>query len=208
MSKYRAILFDFHDTLAHIIDLHELTERTKKILGEQRFSVVQKHFVDWHTNNTPQQDVLENIVSEISANEDEEKIIKNFIAPKTYEIFPETKNVLFTLKESGFLLGLVSNTPSWTKKIIKELDLEKYFDTLVFSTDVGVLKPHKDIFLQAITTLGIAPQDGVMVGDSIEKDVVGAINAGLHGILLDRSGTADYPNKITNLNELLAVVSL
>lgn len=52
MSKYRAVLFDFHDTLAHIIDLHELIERTKKILGEQRFGVVKKHFVGWHTNNT------------------------------------------------------------------------------------------------------------------------------------------------------------
>jgi len=45
-------------------------------------------------------------------------------------------------------------------------------------------KPDRAFFEQALLTLGVQPQEALMVGDDIENDIAGAQHAGIHGVLV------------------------
>ena len=56
-----------------------------------------------------------------------------------------------------------------------------YFDVLIISEQVGVAKPHPDIFEHALSTMGHPSRERVlMVGDNPDSDILGGLNAGLH----------------------------
>ena len=80
----------------------------------------------------------------------------------------------------------------------------------VSSADVGVVKPAAAMFETMLTRLDVAPQAAVMVGDSVEDDVKGALACGCRAILLDRGGRAvgaPLP-RIESLAELPAALGL
>jgi putative hydrolase of the HAD superfamily len=58
----------------------------------------------------------------------------------------------------------------------------------VASGDVGVAKPHPDIFRFACERFGVEPERAVYVGDRLETDAIGAASAGLTGVWLHRTG--------------------
>ncbi len=58
--------------------------------------------------------------------------------------------------------------------------LRSYFDVLVISEQVGIAKPHREIFEYALSAMGNPPREQVlMVGDNPHSDILGGINAGL-----------------------------
>ena len=110
------------------------------------------------------------------------------------------------MKNLGLKLALVSNAPPPSKVAIEKLGLTKFFDKIIFSCDVGFMKPDKEIFDYSVDALGIKPSEVLMIGDSLKKDVEGAINAGFDGILIDREGTSSYQKKISRLQDLIPIV--
>lgn len=71
------------------------------------------------------------------------------------------------------------------------LDAGPFVTALEFATQRDALvlgKPSPDFFATALTIIGCAPQDAVMVGDDAESDVAGALSAGLGKALLVRTG--------------------
>lgn len=98
---------------------------------------------------------------------------------------PDTPEVLAELKKQLFLLGVISNSDGRLLKQLQELDLEKYFDTIIDSEILGVRKPDPAIFLHAFEQLGIEPEQSVYVGDIYEIDILGAEKVGATGILID-----------------------
>lgn len=64
------------------------------------------------------------------------------------------------------------------RKVV-DLKLFEYSERMVTSEEAGHEKPHPHIFLLGVQKLGLAPAEAVMIGDSYEKDVVGAWNAGI-----------------------------
>ena len=87
-------------------------------------------------------------------------------------------------------LGVITNGPSahqWRK--IKTLNLEQWVNPeyIFVSGDVGVNKPERGIFEYARKKMGTQnPEDIVYVGDSYEKDIIGATGAGWNAIWLER----------------------
>ncbi|KXB07599.1 hypothetical protein AKJ51_00905 [candidate division MSBL1 archaeon SCGC-AAA382A20] len=83
--------------------------------------------------------------------------------------------------------GLVTNGPRSTQwRKIKKFDLEKYFDSVVVSGEVGKSKPGKEIFEIVLNNLESSPDESIYVGNVPELDVVGANNAGLVSVLINR----------------------
>jgi len=117
------------------------------------------------------------------------------------ELFPDVIPTLDRLAAEEIPIGLVSNLSAIHIKPFYAHGLDKYFPDPVFSCDIGCRKPDKRIFLVACRRLGVAPQDTLMVGDSKECDVDGAINAGLKAILLQRDGYTPR-NHIRSLAEV------
>ncbi|MBB4688561.1 HAD-IA family hydrolase [Amycolatopsis jiangsuensis] len=79
----------------------------------------------------------------------------------------------------GTRTALVSNAPGAAPGT--KAQLAPYFDTLVFSGEVGVAKPSREIYLVAAERLGLAAASCAFVDDS-ERNVRGAADAGLAGV--------------------------
>jgi putative hydrolase of the HAD superfamily len=70
--------------------------------------------------------------------------------------------------------------------MLKDLGLYDYFDTTVFSDEIGILKPDPQIFEIAIRRLGAVKNESVYVGDMRGMDHDGAIKAGLNAHLFNK----------------------
>jgi putative hydrolase of the HAD superfamily len=104
-------------------------------------------------------------------------------------LYPDAKPTLVKLSVEGYSLGLISNAPADTSDVVETLGISKYLDTVVISGAVGYTKPHPEIFRIALRDTGVSPGEAVHIGDVYEADVVGAQNAGVKGILIDRDGS-------------------
>ncbi len=124
---------------------------------------------------------------------------KNTILAKPFE---ETIKTLEELKKD-YKLVLLCNTDNFSvDSVIEKYDMKKYFDVIALSCDTGFLKSNKKAFSSILKQLKMKKADVVMVGDSLESDIKGAENAKIRAILVDRRGTREYKEKISNLEEL------
>jgi len=109
------------------------------------------------------------------------------------------EDVLRYFKERNFKIGLVSNTifpERFHLSELKRFGLYSYLDNHLFSSEVGVRKPHPQIFLKALSELNVKPSQAVFVGDRLIEDVGGAQKVGMKGILAYHEGR-DYSAPIT-----------
>jgi len=104
------------------------------------------------------------------------------------ELYPDAIPTLARLKDERYKLGLISNAPPDTDRTIRTLGLLSYLSVIVVSGVVGVSKPNPEIFRIALGEAGVEAAEAVHVGDIYEADVLGARNAGLRGLLIDRDG--------------------
>ena len=120
------------------------------------------------------------------------------------KLYPDVRPALAKLRRRGYALGLISNAPADTVRVIRPLGLDGYMSTINFSGAVGYTKPNPRIFEIAMEKIGCGPEECVHVGDVYEADVVGAKNAGMKGILIDRLDAQpglDCP-RITSLDQI------
>ena len=81
-------------------------------------------------------------------------------------------------------LGIVSNFYGNLDGILRADGLRDLFSVVADSGTLGVQKPDPEIFLHASRALDSAPQDCVMVGDSVPRDIKGAAAAGMKKALV------------------------
>lgn len=87
-------------------------------------------------------------------------------------------------------LGLISNGDAAEQRCkIEALGLAGRFRPVVISGEIGIRKPHPEIFQEACQRAGRQPGDCIYVGDQLETDAHAAAAAGLVGIWLDRKAT-------------------
>ena len=120
-------------------------------------------------------------------------------------LFNDVEPALTHLKELGLILGLISNVDRDITPLYQKLGLPDWLQLVVTSQEVGFTKPHPKIFQAAIKQAGVKPAEAIYVGDQYQYDVVGANEAGMRGILIDRSdlfeGVTDSP-RIRSLSEV------
>ncbi len=120
---------------------------------------------------------------------------------------PDALEVLRSLKEAGFTLGIVSNRYHPLDEELKKNGLEPYISFHLVAGEVNSWKPDTRIFLEAVLRLHIDPCEACYVGDNYYSDVVGARNAGLRPVLFDPDqvfpeAECDVIHKISDLVDL------
>jgi putative hydrolase of the HAD superfamily len=93
-----------------------------------------------------------------------------------------THALLEALRERDLRLGLVSNAfdPPWLlERDLAQMGIAERLDSSVFSSGVGMRKPHPLIFERALTELGVEPERALFVGDRLYEDVRGAAELGM-----------------------------
>ncbi|HWV49086.1 MAG TPA: HAD-IA family hydrolase [Microbacterium sp.] len=105
----------------------------------------------------------------------------------TFALFAETLAVLESLRSDGILLGIITNGPSeFQRAKLATVGIDGLFDVVVASGDIGVLKPAGEIFELAAARLGVAAGRALHIGDNFAADVVGAADAGMTAVWINR----------------------
>lgn len=106
-------------------------------------------------------------------------------------VYSDTVPTLEKLKRLNIPIAILSNFDSRLYSVLQALDLEKYFDSVTISTEVGVAKPDPKIFSIALAKYNCPPAEAWHIGDSVKEDYEAAKAAGLRGILLNREESID-----------------
>ncbi len=113
----------------------------------------------------------------------------NLYRRKYFALFPGALDLLKRLKAAGKKLGLVTNGVSEThREKIALLEVSEYFDAIFLADEVGMVKPDPRLFAHACEKLGNGPAATAMVGDRYERDIAGAIEAGLFTVWMNLRG--------------------
>lgn len=110
--------------------------------------------------------------------------------------------LLNSLRDRGCTLGLVSNLADahGGRALLSQLGLTRYFNTVVFSGDVGWRKPDRRMFETAISAMQASPLAALHVGDDVRADVWGAGRCGLRSVWVNSTGQGfqgEYPPRLT-----------
>ncbi|MEO6326840.1 MAG: HAD-IA family hydrolase [Thermoanaerobaculia bacterium] len=134
-----------------------------------------------------------------------QELVRHFQDGSKWKAFPEVFAVLAQLRAEGYRLLIVSNWDSSLPLLLANLGLTPYFDAVIVSAEIGASKPSPAIFAEALRLAGVSPDCVLHVGDSRDEDYEGARAAGLHALLLDRSGRAGTAvPTIRSLDEIAA----
>jgi putative hydrolase of the HAD superfamily len=124
-----------------------------------------------------------------------------------HEIFEDATGALAAAGET-YALALVTNGASCLQREkLAASGLDEHFNVVVVSAELGTAKPDATIFQHALSLLGSDAKHAVMVGDSLSRDVYGAIAAGLGGVWLNRHKRS-RPDDRTDLVEVSTLSDL
>ena len=191
---------DFRDAYVH-------AERT---LGKN--PIIQPDFTFYKTLETKiriQLEYLSSLSGYLSPLTSHLSPLKEYLYALTCEETAHSREVLLQLKKQ-YPLVLVSNFYGNIATVLQEFKLDGIFDTIIESAVVGVRKPDPQIFTLGVEALGMQPDEVVVVGDSMDKDIIPAAKAGCHTIWFKGEGWTNDPidespagKVITDLTQLL-----
>ncbi len=101
------------------------------------------------------------------------------------EAMPGATRVLRALRGRYRLAVLTTGGESSEEQVrqaLRRVDLDRYFERLILSRNLGLAKSDPEFYRAALSILGCRPAAAVMVGDSLENDVVAARQAGLRAV--------------------------
>ncbi len=112
-------------------------------------------------------------------------------------------------------LALVTNgAPDVQREKLSHTALASLFEVTIISAEIGIGKPDPRIFDAALAAVDAAPEDAVMIGDSLARDIAGAHAAGIRAIWIDRgtrengAATPAVPDaRVTALTEVRSALA-
>jgi len=106
--------------------------------------------------------------------------------PTRTKLFPYTKEILEYLTDKGYVLHLITNGFEKTQhNKLMYSGLRSFFKEVITSEGSGSLKPNKEIFEFALLKCSAKADESIMIGDSIEVDILGAMNAGIDQVFVN-----------------------
>jgi putative hydrolase of the HAD superfamily len=108
------------------------------------------------------------------------------LLPTRTILFPGTKEILQYLTDKGYALHLITNGFEKTQHSkLKHSGLNIFFKEVITSEGSNSLKPNKEIFQYALRKSGATLTESIMIGDTLEVDILGAKNAGMDQIFVN-----------------------
>lgn len=110
----------------------------------------------------------------------------------TLGLFPDVVSALERLAREYRLAVITNGMGGAQREKLAHLDIARYFQAVIASAEVGEGKPGGGVFREAMRVMGVEAGGAVMIGDSLEGDVLGARSAGLDSVWLNRlSGSTE-----------------
>lgn len=125
------------------------------------------------------------------------------------ELVPQVEDVLKTLSHR-YKLAIISNIISNVSRYaFHKAGLDRFFEQIVLSRDLGIRKPDPDIFHFTLEALGVTSDRAIHVGNSLDQDVFGAHQVGMNTVWITPSteATTIQPDfTISTLSELITIL--
>ena len=222
----KAVFFDIYGTIAdffppkeeiqiNVAEKFNITLDKDKILDAYKlannFLVKQNSIFPIRKMNDEQKlnffSEYEKIIIDNSGSNVDVGVAKNIwveITKQKYDlkIFPDLIQCINDLRDMGLILGLISNINMSGKKIAEKLGVSSYFNYVFTSEDLGYEKPNKMIFEKSLDIAKLTPSEVVFIGDQVESDILGAKNANILPILLDRYNNYENYSEVIKINDL------
>ncbi|MGW1875191.1 HAD family hydrolase [Streptomyces sp. NPDC001975] len=129
-------------------------------------------------------------------------LYERHMTPDAWTPYPDTAEVLRTLRAQGIGVGVVSNIGWDLRPVFRAHGLDAYVDAYVLSYEHGVQKPDPRLFTVALEALGAAPAETLMVGDSRPADG-GAAALGCRVHFVDHLPVAERPDALLPVLDLV-----
>lgn len=111
------------------------------------------------------------------------------LLPTRTLLFPDTKEVLQYLEDKGYQLHLITNGFEKTQHSkLQCCGLDVFFKVVVTSECSNSIKPEREIFEYAMNQTGASVEESIMIGDSLEVDIAGAMGVGMDQIHVNYNG--------------------
>ena len=227
MNKIKAVFFDIDDTLydstlqAEMVRknaIKAMIEAGLEIKEEEGLGVLNDIVKKFGSNY---QNHFNELLKEFGYDENPRIIAAGIVAYHTTKSaylvpFPDTVPTLLKLRDLGYRLGVITDgvaVKQWEKLI--RLGLQHFFHTVIISGEIKREKPDVVVFNLAAKKVGCLPKEVVMVGDRLDRDILGANKAGMTTVQMvkgkyrsqtpERNGdNPDYV--ISGLKEILRIL--
>ncbi|WP_329104711.1 HAD family hydrolase [Micromonospora sp. NBC_01699] len=194
MSTYRAVLFDFFNTLTRPANRgrrHALVAERLGCTTEALLDVLDRSFYlrasgALGTAEATLRWVCDRIGVHPSDDQVRAAVAARLGAVRAdTRLRPEAVPTLRALRRLGVATALVSDCTHELPVFLPQLPIAALLDTQVFSVQVGYCKPAPAIYRIACDRLGVAPTDCLYVGDGGSRELTGATGAGLDAVRLN-----------------------
>ena len=230
----KAIFFDFYNTLCTwgqplIARLQKIADRYGFEIDAVRYAAARENLYAEASGSDPtmhalletMQEIIESYYEFVKALGVQEHVEQmtwellqsehSLFAANAARLYDDTVPTLQHLREADFKLAIVSNWDTPLDPLTERLGIAHYFDIIVASHDARVrsAKPDPHIFNYTLEAVGVSAEETIHVGDTYEADIIGAKNAGIRPILIDRDNTQTgrWHETIQNLSQLPELLS-
>lgn len=123
---------------------------------------------------------------------------------QAWAAFDDAVPALRRVRDAGLVAALLTNGDSVHQRLkLDRTGLAAHLDVVVASDDLPAGKPDPRAYAATCEVLGVTPGDVLMVGNDVEKDFQGPLDAGLGAVLLDRFDRyPDVEDRIRTLDEV------
>ncbi|WP_205508430.1 YjjG family noncanonical pyrimidine nucleotidase [Longitalea arenae] len=113
------------------------------------------------------------------------------LLPTRKTLFPHTVEILTYLTGKGYKLHLITNGFEQTQHYkLRNAGIHSFFGEVITSEGSSYIKPNKEIFHYAFEKTKALPETSIMIGDNVEVDIQGAINAGIDQVYMNHLNIA------------------
>jgi HAD superfamily hydrolase (TIGR01509 family) len=216
-APLRAVLFDWGDTLFHAPHAPEVIASFAHSTGVPISEARAREMWDeiWIAGKTPEEIAkgrdlsieahrrvwgdlfgpLDRVVPGLAS-----ALYERVMDPPSWVPYADTRATLEAVRRRGLKVGVVSNVPADLRPVFAKHKLDALVDSYTHSFEVGAEKPDPAIFLAAAKSLGVKPNETLMVGDH-EVDR-GAERAGMRVFILP----TEFDGDVRGLDRVVALL--
>ena len=198
---FRAVLFDLDDTLAdqesaasaavvswardHGVAGGDLSRRWSQISQVHYGRYQRRELTFAQQRRERARDLLAAKVDDDTADEFFDGYLRRYEAG--WQVFADAVPALRRARAAGLTVAVLTNGDEEHQRFkVETLGLADHLDLMIASSVLPAGKPDPRAFAHALDLVGVAAHETLMVGNSLDHDVRGALAAGPHAVLLDR----------------------
>ena len=228
MSAIRYIIFDLGSTLIHFegdwptvfAEADQILCNSLEDLGLGHFNAafsqdfrirMERHYRRREKDyiETPTTAILAETLEAAGYLEPSSKILQAAVdtlykaSQANWQLEGDATPALLSLQKMGCRLGILSNAgdDNDVQTLVKNTGLQDIFDFVISSAAIGTRKPDPRVFEISLAQWGASPDQAIMVGDTLDADILGANNAGIHSVWITRR--ADRPENMANQGRII-----